>query len=64
MLNKITAKDIANLMDISLRTAEKYYTDIKKEYKLRSIVTKFHLFSYLKVYNNDELEELLLKDTL
>lgn len=45
-LQKLTAKDCAMLLGISLTTAKRYISDIKKEYSIR-IVTKKHLNLYL-----------------
>jgi ribosomal protein RSM22 (predicted rRNA methylase) len=45
---KISAKDISNYLKISLPTAQRYYTDIKKEYELK-IVTEQHFKNYFKL---------------
>lgn len=63
MIEKIDAKYIANKLGVPLRTAQQYYTDIKIHFKLNAIVTKFHLFSYLKIYTDEELKEKLLETT-
>lgn len=46
--NKISCKDVQNLLDCSERTAKKYYREIKQEFDLQ-IVLKHHFNKYFKV---------------
>lgn len=52
MLKKINATDIASELDISVRTSQKYFTDIKKHYSL-IIVTKAHFYRYFNFITED-----------
>lgn len=46
---RITAKDVCELLcTVSLRTAEQYYTDIKKHFGI-NIVLYSHFKSYFKI---------------
>ena len=48
-LQKLTAKDIQHLLvSVSEKTAQNYFTDIKKEYQLK-IVLFVHFKNYFKV---------------
>ena len=48
-LQKLTAKDIQYLLvSVSEKTAQNYFTDIKKEYQLK-IVLFVHFKNYFKV---------------
>lgn len=44
---KITVKQLVNNMGISLRTAERYYKDIKNHYNIK-VVLLCHVQSYFK----------------
>lgn len=48
-LTIIKAKDISKLTGCSIRTAQRYYNDIKKEYDLNKAVTYSHLCKYLQI---------------
>ncbi|WP_157776678.1 hypothetical protein [Flavobacterium crassostreae] len=45
---KLTAKDVAELLAVSLATAEKYFKDIKQQYEI-NIVLFFHFKKYFKI---------------
>lgn len=45
---KMSIKDIQNSLEVSYNTAQKIYSDIKKEYQI-SIVTLSHYYKYLKI---------------
>ncbi|MFH6964535.1 hypothetical protein ACHRVK_19325 [Flavobacterium plurextorum] len=47
-LRVITAKDLANTMGISIKTAQKYLQDVKKEYEIK-LVLGDHVNRYFKV---------------
>ena len=42
----ITCKDIAQLSGVSMRTAQRIYSDIKKTYKLKKVT----MYYYIKYY--------------
>jgi DNA-binding CsgD family transcriptional regulator len=48
LFQKITNKDIANILVISTSTAKIYLKDIKEHYNIK-IVTYFHLTQYFKL---------------
>jgi predicted DNA-binding transcriptional regulator YafY len=45
---KITVKQLANNLDVSIRTAERYYKDIKQHFNIK-IVLEPHVQSYFKI---------------
>lgn len=47
-MQKITSKELAQNMAVSIRTAERYIADIKKHYNIK-IVLKDHIHSYFKM---------------
>lgn len=47
-MTKITAKQLANDMDVSVRTAERYLKDIKQHFNIK-IVLKPHMEKYFKI---------------
>lgn len=53
-MERITTKDICNLLKVSTSTAERLRKDIKQHYKPKSnIITKSHLIDYLNIPNHD-----------
>lgn len=46
--HKFTVKELANKMGVSVRTAERYFADIKKHYNIK-VVCKAHVQSYFKL---------------
>ena len=46
-LQILTAKDVANILRVSERTAQRYIKDIKQEFGLKTKITKAHLTKYL-----------------
>jgi cytoplasmic iron level regulating protein YaaA (DUF328/UPF0246 family) len=44
---KLCAKDLSELMSISLRLAQKYFSDIKKHFSIKIV-----LYSHFKIYFN------------
>jgi ribosomal protein S25 len=47
-LQKITAKELAQKMGISIKTAEKYLKDVKEQYDIK-VVCLGHVNTYFKV---------------
>ncbi|MDN3673433.1 HTH domain-containing protein [Flavobacterium branchiarum] len=47
-LQKITAKDLAQKMGVSIKTAEKYMKDVKQEYEVKVVLLN-HINTYFKV---------------
>ncbi len=45
----LTIKDIAKIMKVSQRTAERYNADIKKHFNLTTRITLSHLKAYLRI---------------
>ena len=48
MLELVTTKELANLLNVSVRTAQKFKKDIKEEYKIQH-VTRHHVNKYFKI---------------
>jgi len=46
--HKITYKDIENYMNVSERTAKRYFSDIKEEYNLRAVCLQ-HFLNYFNL---------------
>lgn len=49
--NKLTAKQVSELLNVSVSTAYRYMKDIKEEYNLK-VVTFSHYQKYFKIYQN------------
>lgn len=47
-MQKITSKELAQNMAVSVRTAERYMADIKKHYNIKTVL-KSHIESYFKI---------------
>lgn len=47
-LQKITVKELASNMGVTVRTAERYFRDIKKHYEIK-IVCLAHVQNYFKI---------------
>lgn len=48
-LQIITIKDIENELKVGRTYAQKIYSDLKEEYKLKTKPTKQHLIKYLRL---------------